>query len=211
MDINEKYKDLWQLKEDTYRTINFDSPLIIYMDGKHITNNHKDYNLFKVPNFTNHLIESAERICKKLHLEAELYAGIDELTVIIRDPYPLKKLDVGDNANYIDLIFIQHFIKDFGIKYPEVVFKSTIFNIQTQDIPRYLRYRKEICLSGALWYLAKEHLSKKEYRDLTENTDMENLLKDKGLWEEFDNNKQLREGIFKSVSPMDSVLSARFS
>ncbi len=209
MNINEKYQDLWQLKEDTYRSIDYNKPLIIYLDGKHVTNNHKDYNLLETPNFTNRLIETAEKICIKLHLEAELYAGIDELSIIIKNPYPLKKLDVGDNANYIDLIFIQYFIKDFF--YPEVVFKSTIFNISIDDIPRFIHYRKDICLSGALWYIAKEHLPKDEYRELNENSDMENLLKNRGLWEIFEENKQLREGIYKSISPMDNILFQRFS
>lgn len=210
MDINEKYKDLWQIKEDTYRTIDLEKPLIIYMDGKHITTDHANYNFLKTPNFTNFLIDSAEKTCKKLHLEAELFAGIDELAVIIEDPIVLKKLDVGDNAHYIDLIFMQHFIKFFWEKYPDTVFKSTIFNLPKEDIGRYVQYRKEICKSGALWYIAKEHLSKEEYKELTQITDMEKLLKNKGYWEEFKENKQLREGIVKHVSPLNDILLQRF-
>ena len=210
MDINEKYKDLWQLKEDTYRTIDFDMPLIIYMDGKHITSNHKKYNLLKIPNFSNDLIDSAEKTCLKLHLSAELYAGIDELALIIREPSILKEFDVGDNANYINLIFMQHFLKIFWEKYPEVVFKSTIFNISNENISRYIEYRKEICYSGALWYIAKEYLPKEDYKELTASTDMENLLKERNLWQYFEENTQLRSGIYKSVSILDNIIASRF-
>lgn len=210
MNINDKYKDLWQLKEDTYKVIDFNMPIIIYMDGKHITSNHKDYNMLKTPNFTNDLIDSAEKTCKKLHLSADLYAGIDELAIIIREPHILKEFDVGDNANYINLIFMQHFLKFFWKTHPEVIFKSTIFNISNENIPRYIEYRREICYSGALWYIAKEYLSKEEYKELSVVTDMEKLLKDKNLWTYFDENKQLRSGILKSVSPLDSIIASRF-
>lgn len=210
MDINEKYRDLWQLKEDTYRTLDLNKPIVIYMDGKHITTNHADYNMLKTPNFTNDLMDSADKTCKKLHISAELYAGLDELAVVIREPSILKQFDVGDNANYIDLIFMQHFLKFFWEKYPEVVFKSTVFNIADIDIPRYFEYRKEICYSGALWYIAKEYLSKDEYKALTQLTDMEELLKEKDLWKYFTENKQLSTGIRRSVSTMDNVIAARF-
>lgn len=199
MDINANYKDLWQNKEDAYRILNFDEPIVIFMDGKAVTNNHKRFPMLgKENNFAKRLMECGEAFIKEINIDAILYAGIDELSIIVLNPKDMiYYFGVGDNIDYISTIFIQKFIERFW-EYYKCYFKNITYNIKEENISRYLQYRKDVCYSGGLWYIAKEYLPKDKYRGL-DFDEMIELLKKENLWDVFLKEDYIHEGYMKKI------------
>ena len=193
MTINDKYKDLWELKENTYLHINPDMPIVIFMDGRNVTNNHKGFPMLGDHNYTQCLIECGTELVREINTTAIIYAALDEISFIFYDTKDIiQYFGVDDNANYLCTLFMQRFIKKFW-NYFGNFFKNTIYNIPSEDISRYLAYRKEICYSGGLWYIAKEFLSKEKYRGLA-LPEMERLLKKENLWDTFISTDYLYKG-----------------
>ncbi len=83
----------------------------------------------------------------------------------------------------------------------------TLFAISSEDIARFLAYRREICHSGALFYQAKEHLPKELYRGPDFGiAQMEQLLKEHDLYDEVVGNEKFYNGIqkeYKSKSVLE--------
>ena len=88
-------------------------------------------------------------------------------------------------------------------KHYKVNFKSVIYNIDQKNFGRYLKYRSEITYSGAVWYFAKEYLTKEQYRGL-DLLEMEKLLTEHGLYQKLVSTEPLFSGIIRKSVHQDT-------
>lgn len=178
-DINEKFKDV---RETEYRKLSKVDPVLIVLDGKNVTKHHDRYPLLKENTFTEVIFTIGKEIVKDLNLNAHIYAMTDEINFIFTESDEfIKFFKVDGSAEYILSLFLQRFLKRFWSYYPEVFLKASISNVTKDKIARYIQFRKEICYDNALFYIAKEFLSSKEYYGKS-TKEVEDLLKGKKLF-----------------------------
>lgn len=193
----EKYQDLWSLKENSYRRLERDKAVIIFMDCKDVTGNHARYHLMGKDPVYRAMAESAMQVAEAENLTCTVYAGIDEAMVIFPDSGELyDRFRVDDCADYVLALYMQRFLKFFWQRYPDIFVKNMIFNLPFKDTGRFLSYRREVCQTVAAFYQAKEHLEVSRYKDLpfAKETILQ-LLKEQGLYEELANNRDFYNGI----------------
>lgn len=195
----EEYHDIWEMKDNNYRRLDLSKSAVIFMDCKDVTGDHVHYHLMNEHPVYKTMVDCAYRIAEDANLDCTIYGGIDEVSVIFSDPQQLYDyFRVDDCADYILTLYMQRFLKLFWEYYPDIYIKNTLFSIPAEHTERFLAYRKEICHSGALFYQAKEHLDKNLYRgpDFTIEQ-MEELLKNHGLYDEVITNDLFYNGIKK--------------
>lgn len=163
----EKYKDLWELKENHFHRIHPDKAAVIFLDCKDVTRNHKQYDLLERDLIYRLLSNAAFNVAKETELSCTIYAGIDEVSILFPDvQWLMGYFRVGDCADYILSLFMQRFLKHFWKDYPEIYLKGTLFQLPPKDINRYLKYRQEVCKAVSMFYVAKENLPTEKYRRL---------------------------------------------
>lgn len=202
--INDKYPDLYRIKEYSYGTLNVKDPVIVFMDGIGITRNHKKYNMLNKDGFIKYLSKSALKMMSLINIDAVSYISMDEVSFVFYDTEKFIKYFEMDNVlSYIESVFLQKFCRIFHKYYPEVDFKMTMFNITENDIPRWIQYRKDICTCNAEVYVAKEFLPKHPWKQISSECIL-NLLKENNLYDSvLMQNKQFYCGLYHEFHPDD--------
>lgn len=192
-----EWDDLYKLREESFSKLKPDLHTVIFMDGRGVTGNHKRYNLFERDPIYLIMANTAWEIAERRNLDCTIYAASDECSIIFPNTKQLcDSFQMGDCGDYVLSLYVQIFLKLFWTKYPDILFKSTIFQHTEQEARRYLEYRKAICQHNALWWQAKEHLKKSDYVAVGEDTQrMVNLLKEHGLYEPLIANSDFYDGI----------------
>lgn len=204
----EKYKDLWELKENNFHRLELQKAAVLFMDCKDVTADHQRYQLMGKDPVYRVMADCARQVSQKENLSCMIYAGIDEASVVFPDSRQLyDRFRVDDCADYVLSLFTQRFLKLFWKIYPKIYVKSTIFPLSIPDIGRYLSYRKEVCQTVAAFYQAKEHLPSALYRDLPfAKEPVCKLLMEYDLYDTLVKNRSFYNGILVKCEP-DSVLS----
>lgn len=161
--INEYFKEL----EQNHRIfLSLKLPVVIRLDGKDITKNHKKYPLMDIHGFTCYLNKIGKKIVSRK--TCMIYTALDEINFIFSDSREFFHAFDDTNSLYCAGIFLQQFCKEFWKYYPEVKFGISIFSIPKDKIDEYVNYRKELCKTAAVFYFAKENLTVQEYKGKTE-------------------------------------------
>lgn len=193
----DEWVDLYRIRENYFHKLNPSLHTIIFMDGRGVTGNHLRYNLFERDPIYRIMSDCAWNVADKLNLNCRIYSAADECSVIFPDTKQLiERFEMDDCGDYIATLYLQHFLKFFWVKYPEILIKSTIFQHTSQDAGRYLEYRKAVCWHNALWWQAKEYLRKEEYTSIGDDTqEMIKLLKRHQIYDELIRNNDFYNGV----------------
>lgn len=194
--LNQKYKDVW---DNDYPKIDPIFPILIHLDGKKVTRNHKKYNMMSEENnFTQILFDCGKKLFEELSLKGHIYAATDEISFIIENTEQLvHHFKVGNSSEYILAMFFQKYLKLFWEFFPEVYLKPSITNIYSNKIERYLEFRKEVCYDNAVIYIAKEFLSPPDYTEKRQK-EILNVLKERDLIHHLDDHPVLKDGLYYS-------------
>ena len=195
----DKFKDLWNQKERSFKRIDSRQSLVIFMDCKDVTSDHSHFDQSGSDPIYRIMADCAYRVAVESDLSCTIYAAIDEVSIIFSDP---KKLvgyfRVGDCADYLCSLYLQRFLRHFWKYYPKINLKSTVFPLSQCDTGRYLQYRKEVAQTVAMFYVAKQSLPASKYRDLPfSSSPVRRLLEDEGLMDILAKNKDFFNGIKK--------------
>lgn len=193
--ISEKYHDLWELKDKSYGKLDENKSIVIFLDGKDVTKNHKKYPMIGDANFTECMFECCKSVIRDINADAIIYAAIDELTVIFTNPVDVFKFfGVDGSASCICGLFTQRLVKRFWDFY-ECFFKPVIFQMDTSFIDRWITYRREICNIIGIYYVAKEFLPKGSYKD-KDLSDVLTLLRKHNLTSVISSNRYICDGCY---------------
>lgn len=196
---NEKYKDLWEQKEKSFKRVQMDQGIVLFLDCKDVTRDHKKYRLIDRDPIYRHMADSAYHVAQETDLTCLIYSAVDETSVIFQDPMDLiGYFRVGDCLDYILSLYTQRFLKYFWKDYPEIFVKATAFPLPEGEIDRYLAWRKGVCHAVAETYIAKEYLPASKYAGIPFGDDaMKTLLKEEGLYSKLGQNQAFLYGIRK--------------
>lgn len=201
--IQEKYKDLWMIKENSYGEIKMDDALVIFLDGKNITKNHSKYPMLGKNNFTEMMMFYGYDLVKEINADAVIYASIDEISFIFKSPEQLMKFYNDDSRSCLEALFIQDFVERFW-KYKKAYFKCTLFNIQSEHIDKWVSFRRAVGDNVGLTYVLKEKLPKQLYHDCS-RAELESLLITSGLTDFCTENSYIRNGYYKEHSKRSPI------
>lgn len=137
------------------------SPIVIRLDGKDVTKNHKKYPLMRKNGFTESIMNAAKEITKDCN--CIYFAMLDEVNIIFHDPVQFIEREADDDQMYGAVMFLQCFLDKVKCAYPEVRFNISVFNIKAGTEQKYITYRREFCKVASIVYVAKEYLEKEEY------------------------------------------------
>ena len=212
MNINDNYPELFSLKDKSYGTYEIDKPVVIFMDGVGVTRNHHLYNMLQPNNYTVRLSQSANALLRMLNIDCTYYAALDEISFIFPDTQQLIDVMRMDNTKaYIESLFAQKFVKIMWNYYPQTIIKVTSFNIGSENIQEWIKYRTDVCKNNSVMYVAKEYLDKEKYHE-KESKEIIRELKKEHLYDEvLLKNKALYKGILKTVHRNDDSMINLFA
>ena len=198
----EKYKDLWELKEEHFHRIHPDKAVLIFLDCKDVTRNHRKYNLLERDPVYRFLSNAAYNVAMDTQLSCAIYAAVDEVSIIFPEvQWLMGYFRVGDCAGYILSLYMQRFLKHFWRDYPEIYLKGTLFQLPSKDIDRYLKYRQEVCKAVSMFYVAKENLPSEKYRGIPFDVDsIKELLLKEDLYQILYRHRDFFVGIRKNYT-----------
>lgn len=158
--------------------LSFDRPLVLFIDGRDITKNHKTYHLM-TGKFMETMVQAAQSAAG--NISCYIYALLDEVSIVFPNP---RKLLQRNEYSYHDEVcgfFLQEFCKEFWKTYPEVRFHVKAYNLASgQDIQEFFLWRKERSRLALLVYIAKDYFEPSIYRGKSAE-ELEAFLKEKGL------------------------------
>lgn len=203
-----RWEDIALVRETNFHKLEDAKSTVIFMDCRNVTGNHARYNLFQKDPIYTIMAKCCSEVVEGLYLSCNVYAALDECSVIFPDTKELKScFQMGDCGDYVLSLFIQRFLKLFWVYYPNIFVKSTIFQHSQEDVMRYLEYRKALCQQNALVWMAKEHLDKREYMAIIGNQkQMKDLLRKHGLYNITVANTAFYEGVLIHVDSRTSDL-----
>ncbi len=201
-----QWKDIALVRETNFHKLEDEKSTVIFMDCRNVTGNHARYDLFQRDQIYTIMAKCCSEVVEGLYLSCDIYAALDECSVIFPDTKELKScFQMGDCGDYVLSLFIQRFLKLFWVYYPTTFVKSTIFQYTQEDVMRYLEYRKALCQQNALVWIAKEHLKKEEYASVSEDTiRIKELLRRHGLLDATVANSAFYEGVLLHVDNKNS-------
>ena len=94
-------------------------------------------------------------LVKEIGADAVIYASLDEISFIFPSPDKLIHYIKDDSRSCIGALFVQKFVEKFW-KYKKAYFKSTVFNIDSENIGRWIEFRKAVGDNTGLMYVAKD-------------------------------------------------------
>lgn len=199
--IKNKYYDLWKVKDESYGEIEDKKPVVIFLDGKNVTKYHDKYPMIGKYNFTEMMMHYGYELVKEIGADAVIYASLDEISFIFSDTDKLIHYIKDDSRSCIGSLFVQKFVEKFW-KYKKAYFKSTVFNIDSENIGEWIEFRKAVGDNTGLMYVAKEYLPIDLYKDKS-GIELEHLLRETGLDSVCKKNKYIREGYYKEYRGTD--------
>lgn len=200
-DTKKKYYDLWDAKDKSYGKIETEKPIVIFLDGKDVTKHHDTYPMIGKYNFTEMMMHYGYELVKEIGADAVIYASLDEISFIFSEPDKLTHYIKDDSKSCIGALFVQKFVEKFW-KYKKAYFKSTVFNIDSENIGRWIEFRKAVGDNTGLMYVAKEYLPMDLYKGKS-GIELERLLCETGLDSVCKKNKYIREGYYKEYRGTD--------
>ena len=161
--IDIKYKFANKEKEQRIY-LDQNSALIVRLDGKDITKNHQNINLF-TSDFTEQLYKTSKYIMKKENLNCSIFSILDESSFVFQNGNNLFQKFDDSNQIYCSNIFLQWFLQEFWKikKYKNVFFGISMFSLSSKDAEEYIKERKRIGELASLTYFAKEKTSPQYY------------------------------------------------
>lgn len=189
----DKYKNVFDQKVAQLRRPQKGQPLVIFFDGKNATKHH-NHDMLSHESFTRWMVRSMRSILRGYQDAFEIYAIIDEITVIFHDSESIAKYLNEDCIDSIYGLLMSRFTLEFNRHVP-CTFKGAAYF--TNDIAAEINYRKAIGYHTALEYYAKEYMESKDYHNKTE-TEIIDTLKEYGLYDAFVENKAFRNGLYFS-------------
>ena len=163
-------------KKENYHFIDLNKPLVVVLDGKAVTRNHGKYPMIGYKSFTRLIHRIGKRITAGK--DCIIYSMLDEISFVFPDPSVVLDEYDDNNEAYFQAMFLQDFLEQLWKYYPGTRFSIFTFSIEKEQSEDYIKERKEMCYSGALFWYAKEFVSKDIYRDM-ELPELENYLKKK--------------------------------
>ena len=197
--IHEEYKDLWERKEKNFKRVQMDQGIVLFLDCKDVTRNHKKYHMLDRDPIYRHMADSAYHVAQETDLSCLIYSAVDETSVIFQDPKDLiGYFRVGNCLDYILSLYTQRFLKYFWKDYPEIFVKATAFPLPEDEIGRYLTWRESVCCAVAETYVAKEYLPASRYAGIPFGDHaMQTLLEEEGLYDRLEQAPGFLHGIRK--------------
>lgn len=189
----DKYKSVFDHKVAQLRRPQERQALVIFFDGKNATKHH-NHDMLSRESFTRWMVRSIRSILRGYQGAFEIYAIIDEITVIFHDSEEIAKYLNEDCIDSIYGLLISRFTLEFN-KHIPCAFKGAAYF--TSDIAAEINYRKSIGHYTALEYYAKEYMESKYYHNKTESEIIESLKEHK-LYDAFVENKAFRNGLYFS-------------
>ncbi len=201
MSLNYEYNYKFKELEKKYRIyLNKEKPLVIRLDGKNITKNHREINLL-TSNFTQDLHQSVKNCIKTTYnSNATIYSILDETSIAFESGEDFFSCFDDTNQIYASNIFLQDFLSYFWKKpeYQNVKFGISMFSLLNQQaIETYIAERKRLGRIVAIDYYAKEKLERWMYHQQSSANIIKNI-KQKGLLYDFERNKSFVQGIYST-------------
>ena len=190
--MNKTNFDLIKLK--SYKYLDENKPICIFLDGKDVTKHHEQYLMLKEDGFTKKVFESAKKIVRN----AYVYATMDEVSIIYTNPHEFLKDFHDSNSIYCGVIVLEKFLQKFWSENEKTFFSLSVFNLDENDIEDYLEYRKKLGRQTAITWQAKEHLPRGMYHRCSVE-EIEKRVKEGGFFEELTNHPYILEGLFEFV------------
>lgn len=172
--------------ENKYRTqLSRKKPLIIRLDGHNVTKN-PDMKFMGDNTFTKSLAKAGEDIIKVFN-DCKVYVALDEISFIFTNPSEFFERYDDCNTTDCSNLFLLDFVKLFWNYYYGTNFGVSIFNINSDKIESYIKYRQKSAYNTAIFYYAKRYIPKKYYvgkslndvvQYLKENDLLKNIEKD---------------------------------
>ena len=169
-----------KLSAEKAAEINEDKPLVVFLDGRGITGNHKTFNLMTGA-FQKAMVKAA--LGAAGGEECLVYATLDEVSMIFPKPKNIiSHLEYKTNDEVIATI-LQDFVSVFWKKFGDYVrFHGYVFNLEDGDEEDYVKWRYRRSRHAIYTYTAKENHVYADYGKMTEE-EMKELLKKNYLWE----------------------------
>lgn len=160
------------------RYINWDKPFVVRFDGVNVTKN-LDIDMLDVNigGFAYALIHTARILSKIYH--TFVIVESDEISIIFQDTICLKNKFSSNKVQKISSIFSQEVFKIFNSLYSgnTIFFDAKSFNIPSEKIESYIKYREKSAKCVCHTYLAKRYLKKYMYAKQPLHVIIENLDK----------------------------------
>ena len=173
-----KYNYFGTLEYKFTNYIHLNKPIVIRLDGENVTKN-KEIDMLNqdVGEFAYALIMMARILSKKFH--TFVYCGMDEIDFIFTDTSGLKERFKNRKVQRLSSIMSQEvfFIFNQYYKYESIYFDAKCFNIPFSKIYSYFIYRQKSAWCVNNTYVAKRHLKKIDYADISLNEICEKLEK----------------------------------
>lgn len=193
--------DLLKLK--SYKYLDENKPICIFLDGKDVTKHHEDYNLLQEDGFTKRAFESAKKVAQN----AYVFATMDEVSIVYPNAKEFLKDFHDSNSIYCGVMVLEKFLQFFwsDIRFMNTFFSLSVFNLEETDIEDYFEYRKKLGRQTAITWQAKEHLPSGAYHRCSIET-IEKRLREHGLYEALETHPYILDGLFEYVgTPIDKT------
>lgn len=187
----DKYKSVFDNKIVQLRRPLEGQSLVVFFDGKNATKHH-NHDMLSRESFTRWMIRSMRSILRGYQGAFEIYAIIDEITVIFHDSKSIAEYLNEDCIDSIYGLLISRFTLEFN-KHILCTFKGSAYF--TDDIAGEINYRKSIGYYTALEYYAKEYMESQFYYNKNE-AEIIDALKEHKLYDAFVENKAFHNGLY---------------
>lgn len=192
----EKWVDLEQIREKSFKKLDKQKSTIIFMDCRNVTSNHAEYDLFEKNPIYKTMADCSFLVLEEMDLSGVIYSAADECSVIFSDTDELcRRFQMGTCGDYVLALFLQQFLQLFWNHYPYIMVKNTIFQHTPENVSRYLDYRKALWHYNALFWMAKESLDKQLYAGMNDEESIIALLREHGLYEKVIENQDFYNGV----------------
>ena len=136
----DKYKSVFDHKVAQLRRPQERQALVIFFDGKNATKHH-NHDMLSRESFTRWMIRSMRSILRGYQGAFEIYAIVDEITIIFHDSEEIAKYLNEDCIDSIYGLLMSRFTLEFN-KHIPCAFKGAAYF--TSDIAAEINYRKSI-------------------------------------------------------------------
>ena len=192
-------------------------PVIIRLDGKDVTKNHKDYPLIPWVPFRKAVFDAAEAVASMYarFTGKQVYSAMDEASIIFHDTGPFWKKFDDTNAIYAVAIILQQFLAEYKRHNGpgDTMFGISIFNVSRKDIEEYIALRKQLAFNTAAVYLAKEMGRKDLYHRISDKESFGMMMDDpeyaRAFAEISEHDNSFFEGKYEYIFP--SIATNSFS
>lgn len=186
-----QYNDIRENKIRQLRRPEKNKPLVIFFDGKNATKHH-NYDMLSVNSFTAWMVRSMKRILTGYKGSFDIFAIIDEITVIFYDSESIAEFLNEDCIDSIYGLLMSRFTLDFN-RHISCAFKGAAYF--TDDIKKEIECRRIIGTQTALEYYAKEFMKQEYYHQKTTDQII-SALKEQGYYEAYIRSEAFRNGLY---------------